>query len=395
MTTRAAYIGPTILLTLIQTTISWAVFAPPVLAKQALGGMGIDPTWIGVQPTILFAAAMFSSILGPPLVLRFNPMRASQALALLAGSGAALIGTGSLVLGGVGSVLIGLALGPATPASSHILFKVTPPRLQPATFSIKQTGVPIGGALAGLVGPPVMLWWDWHAAMFVITGACVLAAIAVQPWVRHYDEHATGQRAGPVRILGSMRTLLTVPSLRWLTVGVAPMLFAQYALITFLVLYLQQDIGLSVVAAGSVFAAAQIAGGAGRVIFGLVSGRWLRPLTMLVTLSAVATISTGVTALFAPDWPLAAIYAASIVYGAVAIGWNGIYLAETARLSPPGQVGQTTGTIGFLVFASVVVGPVAFAGFAAITGFATAYLIIAGTVTASTLAFSKTRRLAG
>ena len=43
---RAAFVGPTILLTLIQAVISWAVFAPPVLAKQALPEMGLDPAWI-------------------------------------------------------------------------------------------------------------------------------------------------------------------------------------------------------------------------------------------------------------------------------------------------------------------------------------------------------------
>ena len=48
-----SYIGPTILLTLIQVMISWTVFASPVLTKQALPDMGLDPAWIGMQPTIL------------------------------------------------------------------------------------------------------------------------------------------------------------------------------------------------------------------------------------------------------------------------------------------------------------------------------------------------------
>ena len=63
MRDRAGYIGPTILLTLIQAMISWAVFAPPVLVKQALPDMGLDPAWIGMQPTILFTAAMFSAMM--------------------------------------------------------------------------------------------------------------------------------------------------------------------------------------------------------------------------------------------------------------------------------------------------------------------------------------------
>jgi hypothetical protein len=97
--------------------ISWAVFAPPVLAKQALPEMGLDPAWIAMQPTILFTAATFSSMMSAGLVARINPMRASQAMVLLCAVGSAMIASGNLVLVALGSALIGLGLGPATPAS--------------------------------------------------------------------------------------------------------------------------------------------------------------------------------------------------------------------------------------------------------------------------------------
>ncbi len=50
--------------------------------------MGLNPEWIGMQPTILFTAAAFSTMMSAGLVARFNPMRASQVLVLLAPSAA-------------------------------------------------------------------------------------------------------------------------------------------------------------------------------------------------------------------------------------------------------------------------------------------------------------------
>ena len=49
--------------------------------------------------------------------------------------------------------------------------------------------------------------------------------------------------------------------------------------------------------------------------------------------------------------------AARALFGATAIGWNGVQLAEVARLAPPGTAGEVTGATGFVTFAGVVIGP--------------------------------------
>jgi len=53
------------------------------------------------------------------------------------------------------SMLIGIGYAFNNPASSHILKRVTPPRLRNLVYSIKQAGVPVGGILAALVMPPL------------------------------------------------------------------------------------------------------------------------------------------------------------------------------------------------------------------------------------------------
>lgn len=391
MSERAAYVGPTILLTVIQAMVSWAVFAPPVLAKQALPDMGYDPAWIGLQPTIVFIAAMVSSMPSGALVARYNPMRLSQFLLLLAAAGTALIASGNIGLGALGSILVGAALGPTTPASSHVLSHVTPRQLQPLIFSIKQTGVPVGGAMAGFIGPPLTLLWDWQSAILVIAGACLAVAAVAELWTRGYAQFSDTNRKFRIELIGPLRLVLESPVLRWLLAGCVPLVVAQYALTTFIVLYLQEDIGLSVITAGAILAVAQASGGTGRIVFGAIASRYIAPLFMLLILALLAAVAAFLTATLTGSWPLALIYAVGVLFGATAAGWNGVYLAETARLAPAGEVSRTTGAVGFVIFAGVVTGPAIFAGIVAVATFQVAYICISVLMLASVLSFLRAR----
>jgi hypothetical protein len=74
------------------------------------------------------------------------------------------------------------------------------------------------------------------------------------------------------------------------------------------------------------------------------------------------------TATFDAGWPLAAILATSALFGATAIGWNGVQLAEVARNASADRVGAITGASGFVTFGGVMIGPPAFAVIAFLTG---------------------------
>lgn len=394
MASRPDYVGPTVLLTLIQVVISWAVFAPPVLARQALPEMGIDPSWIGLQTTTVFVAAMISSNLSGSLVSRINPMRVNQVLVLFAAGGIALIATGTLPAAIAGSILVGMGLGPGTPASSHVLAQVTPRQLQPLIFSIKQTGVPVGGALAGFVGPPLMVLWDWQSALLVVSAAGVAVVCMTEFWVRGYARFADPASARKVELIAPLRILVSNLPLRWMMMGVLPMLAAQYALTTFIVLYLQDEIGLSVVTAGAILAIAQASGGVGRIVFGAVATRLLSPLSTLLMLSAFASLAAFLTAAMTASWPLALVYGLGVLFGASAVGWNGVYISEVARQAPPGEVGRATGAVGFVIFGGVVTGPLVFSTIVAVSDFHVAYACIGALTLTSLFSFLRSRRAA-
>ena len=53
-----------------------------------------------------------------------------------------------------------------------------------------------------------------------------------------------------------------------------------------------------------------------------------------------------------------------VFFGATAIGWNGVYLAEAARSAPEGSAGEATGGTLFFTFLGIVLGPSLFAAVA-------------------------------
>ncbi len=85
-----------------------------------------------------------------------GPIRTSQAALVACVAGLGLVSVPQLGAAIAGALLLGVGYGPITPASSQMLARTTPPERYALVFSVKQTGVPLGGALAGLMVPVVL-----------------------------------------------------------------------------------------------------------------------------------------------------------------------------------------------------------------------------------------------
>src|SRR6185503_477894 len=62
-----------------------------------------------------------------------------------------------------------------------------PPSIFALVFSIKQTGVPAGGVLAGLLVPLLILAFGWRWGAVAIGVACFALALAIAPVRARYD----------------------------------------------------------------------------------------------------------------------------------------------------------------------------------------------------------------
>ena len=149
----------------VQAASSAAVIAPTVAAPLLLERAQLGATGVGLYIALVYLAAMFASPLGAQVVRRLGPIRSSQLALLCSALGLGLLALPSLAAGTLGALLIGLGYGPITPASSQMLARTTEPRHFSLVFSIKQTGVPLGGVIAGLMVPGLLGWQGIAAAL--------------------------------------------------------------------------------------------------------------------------------------------------------------------------------------------------------------------------------------
>ena len=346
----------------IQVLVAMAAVTVPVLAPAAAGAVGVSAGYVGFFVGITYAACMAASLVSGALVRRIGAIRVSQWCLLSCAAGLWLTATGLVPLLVAGALLIGCGYGPVTPASSHILSRSTPPGRMSFTFSLKQTGVPLGGALAGLVLPTLVLWAGWRAAAVFVGFACIATAALVQPMRALLDaDRAPGHPLGAASLSGPLRLVISERAIRRLAVSSFFFASLQVCLITYLVTYLTRDLGFSLVQAGLMLAVAQAGGVAGRLAWGAISDRGGRPLQVLGVLGIAMAVFAAAAAGFTTGWPRLAIVLCCAAFGATAIGWNGVYLAEVARQAPRGRAGEATGGTLFFTFSGVLVGPPVYA----------------------------------
>jgi MFS family permease len=310
-------------------------------------------------------------------VARLGPIRVSQFGLVSCLAGLALAASASLPLVILGAFVVGLGYGPTTPASSVILVRASPPSRIALTFSIKQTGVPAGGVIAGALVPTLILAIGWRAGALAIGLACLALAVAIEPLRPRYDR-ALDSRA-PVSLASMFAPVaLVLGNARLREMSLTSFVYGgvQITLVTYLVTFLTESFALTLLVAGLVMAASQIASVAGRIAWGLIADRAFARRTMLGLLGLGMGCSALATLAAAPEWPQWLLFAFASAFGATAVGWNGVFLAEVARLAPAGKVSEATGGCLFFTFLGVVLTPPAFNAALAVGGsYAAAYAL--------------------
>lgn len=359
----------------IQIFAAASATAVSVLAPEIGRDLGVTPKLVGVFVGIVYAGSMVASLVSGMFVERHGAIRVSQVGVLLCAAGILTIAVGTAFAGTallclvLAAIVIGLGYGPITPASSHILARTAHPDRMALTFSIKQTGVPAGAALAGALLPILALQMGWHAA-FVAVAIAGIPVVLLSELVRKPLDagHAAAHPASVARLLTPLKELFRVKALRELTISAFLYAALQVCLVSFIVVYLTESLSYSLVAAGLVLTVANIAGVVGRIAWGGFADFHLAPRELLGWLGIAAGTCAYATAAFSAAWPTAAILVTSAMFGATAIGWNGVMLSEIARLAPANRVGAITGAFGFITFGGVMAGPPVFALIAAVTG---------------------------
>ncbi len=335
-----------------------AVLGLAAIGPVVAGALRIPTHWIGYQVSVIYFSGIFASAIAGGLIHRFGAARLNQVTLLATGFGILGLASGQPPTMLAASLLIGVGYGFNNPCSSHMLHRLTPARLRNVVFSVKQAGVPLGGVLAALAMPPLTVALGWRAALLLSALPSLALGTAFGVLRARWDDDRDPGAPVAVSILRGQRIVWRDPGLRALSLIGLFYSAGQLSLSAFTVTMLVSDLGWSPVRAGTVAALVQVCGAAGRIGWGALADLTGAGFGVLGGLG-IATAAASVL-LWAVPLPTAGEVAVLCALGACSIGWNGVLLAETARLSRHGA-GTLTGDVLVYTFIGVVLGPSAFA----------------------------------
>ncbi len=385
------WLGPLVAVTLAQVAVTFLSRLPPTLAPAMAGHVQWSVTEIGLLTSLIVVGSAAFTIAGLPLVLRAGSIRSLQLGLVVGAAGCLLYMAPNSACAILGSLLIGVAAGPQTAAGSDVLRRHAPAGRQNLVFSIKQAGVPLGGVVAGLSMPWLADWLGLLATFAVCAALAIATLVAIQPQRRVLDAGRDRAQHIHPRLLLSVANLkrplqavvANAQARRIAAVG-GLLAFGQGVWFAYLISYLVLYRNLPLAEAGALFALMQAVSAFGRPAMGWLADRMSANLILQVCCIGSA-VASAVLALVTPQWPYWALATLMAVGGASVSSWNGVQIAQVARYSPPGAVGEFTTGATMLVFLANIVGPVLFGALAALSGSFRLGFVMAALVTLAAL----------
>lgn len=349
---------------LLQQAFSYVCqIALPILADRIADDFGISRAWLGLYLFIQNVTAIIAAMGCGGFILKYGAWRVSQVCLLLMGTSLIIIAGSVLWLYPLGAILLG-AGAVSTPASSHILARYCPRRMAPLVFSIKQTGVPVGSLIGGLLVPALLglgfylasfrtsFYLDAYGAAFVTAMIVFSVGIMLQPFRAFFDsDRDPSVQPSFSGVSETMKIVVSDPNLRDLAFAGFAFGGLQSIYSGFFILYLIDGLEYSEVDAGLAFAIASTTAVVARIGWGWLGSTLVSPRVVMGLIGLFGAVAAVLTGYYEFGWSFTAIVATAILYNITALSWHGILLAEIARLAPPGQVGGVTG--GVLSFTSV------------------------------------------
>lgn len=376
-----------------QTFTAAVMFAPSVLAPAASIDIGVPATTVGLMTSLIYLSAAIAAPQMGGLVPQLGALRVTQIGLLLSACGLALATMAHPLLVLLAAIIIGTGYGPSTPSGTALLIKRTPPRVLNFVMSIRQTGVPLGGALVGLVLPWLILAAGWRTAALIAACACALVALLLQTVRARFDRSEPGDASRPVArtsLIQSVRMVLAHRALRRLSLTAFLYGGVQLTSASFLVVFLVEQASMSVVRAGAVLSAAMLAGTLGRLAWGALADALGDARKVLIALGAVTAVCVALLTQVNAQWPYAGVVGLAVVLGACTLGWNGVYVAELARTAPEDRVAQATGASLMFAYSGAVFVPPLFALLQALSAsYVLPFAMLAGLAGAGAMSLSR------
>ena len=312
---------------LLQNTFSYVCqITMPILADRIAENFDISRAWLGLYLFVQNIASIITAMCCGGFILRYGAVRISQWALLMMGGSLIIISLKIIWLYPIGAILLGLG-GVLTPASSHLLARVCPPKIAALIFSIKQTGVPLGSLVGGLLIPFLLgvsvyisslktsIHVDAFGAAFITALLVYFIIIFLQPVRDYFDsDRQPDVKISFSNVTTTMKKVASTPELRDLAFGSFSFGGLQSIFAGFFILFLIDGLGFSEIEAGKAFAISSFTAVGARFLWGYIGSVYFSARIVLGFIGMFAGIASILTGLYDEAWSYTLIISKDIKY---------------------------------------------------------------------------------
>lgn len=353
----------------------------PLIEKD----LSITKAQVGMLPAALFLGQSFFNLPSGYFADRYGSRIMLLILCLSAAASFILV-TGVPFFGWLLLFVVvgGFAYGGMHPVTNRGIIYWFPQQRRGTAMGIKQTGVTAGSALAALILLPAAMTWGWRESL--IAAALCTGGVGVLVYLLYRDsrEAAPRKKNEGVSLIHSVRPLAKSRPLWWLSLAAVGLNMGNLVLSTYVVFFAYEHLEYPLYVAGTLLVVSEVAGSAGRIIWGWVSDRLLggRRLVVLMGITLITIVLSVIFALLPPHVPYFLFLLLVVVFGFSISGFNGIWMNAATESVPREQAGMASGFSVSIGSWGVILGPPLFGWVVDQGGYTPAWLVLAGMMVA-------------
>jgi ACS family hexuronate transporter-like MFS transporter len=349
--------------------VAWPFRGIPMLYPFIQEDLGLSRSQIGLITAALLVGGIPMHTIGGWLIDVVGVRRvmtitlAGQALA----TASFLFGV-SLPIILASAVLVGSLEAPGFLGGARAIVDWVPKNTRGLATGLWTNGGALGGVTAAVLLPTIAESFGWRAAA-VILGGLILLIASVYGFL--YRDARENQNAHPpfnwatFRLLASHRGLVVTTIWGSLFRGI------HFTILTYLILFMTEELELSMVAAGGYMATAYVVSLGARIVWGAISdflfeARRLPVCGIVGMLAAAGLAGTGMMGNWLPDRALIIII---VLLGASTLSWAGLYTNLVGEMVSPEKFGTALGTSGTVTTVIALIMPPTFGLFVDWTDF--------------------------
>lgn len=381
--------------------IMTAAQAAASIVQQGIGGvapflvtgLALSREQVGLAPAAISAGAAVFAMLAGVAVDRFGERRLILWSGLLMGFALVI----SAVVARFGWLLawffiFGIAYVVATPAGSRaILLRFD--RDRGMAMGIRQTGIPIGGALGAVMLPFVAAHFGGYRSALIAGGVICAATCAAAAWA-YREPQGTGSARSLREVIRGLVEVARMPAAAMVNLTCVCLVACQHTVVTFLGLALIAEAHVTIAAASLAMSVALLSAIVGRFAWGVVSDRvfggdrmWPLAVICLMTFASLLWVSS------IAGGGVAVAFVAAVFVGLSATSWNGLFTAVLAELGGSARAGSALGLGLAFIFAGGACAPPIFGALADAHGYPAAWRMLALVALLGTIPALAARRL--